>query len=136
MSIHKTSIGQAFLLLILAIVSITSWSQDDELLEPDKAFAMQAPVIQDDAIILTWKIAPDYYLYQNKFKFDLEGVDSDLAKPEMPAAIRKKDEFFGDVDIYKKSVTVKLPLRRTSTESNEVVLKTVVQGCNDPVGLH
>ena len=135
MSKHTISITQAFLFLLLTISSVTGWAQDDELLEPDQAFAMQAPVVEGNSISLTWKIAPDYYLYQNKFKFDLEGADSDLARPEMPAAIRKKDDFFGDVDIYKKSVTVTLPLRRTGTESQQVVLKTVIQGCNEPVGV-
>ena len=131
---HHT-ITRTLLLLLMAVLSTTGQAQDDELLEPDKAFAMQEPVVREDSIALTWKIAPDYYLYQNKFKFEIEGSDVDLAKPDMPAAIRKNDEFFGEVDIYKKDVTVTLPLRRAGKDSQKVVLKTVVQGCNDPVGV-
>lgn len=135
MTRHLTSITNIFLLLLLVIMAAPVYAQDDELLEPDMAFAMQEPEIREDAIVLTWKIAPDYYLYQNKFKFEIEGEDVDLAKAELPQAIRKNDEFFGEVDIYKKDVTVTLPLRRAGSDSQTVVLKTVVQGCNDPVGV-
>ncbi len=135
MTRHFTTLTNTLLLLLLVIMAAPAYAQDDELLEPDKAFAMQEPDIREDAIVLTWKIAPDYYLYQNKFKFEIEGEDVDLAKAELPPAIRKNDEFFGEVDIYKKDVTVTLPLRRAGNDSQNVVLKTVVQGCNDPVGV-
>jgi thiol:disulfide interchange protein DsbD len=135
MTRQTVSIYQYLLLLILTIAAITGWAQDDELLEPDQAFALQTPEVRQDAIVLTWTIAPDYYLYQNKFKFELEGANSDLGKPELSPAIRKHDEFFGDVDIYKHTVTATLPLRRTGTDAQDVELRTVVQGCNEPVGV-
>jgi thiol:disulfide interchange protein DsbD len=53
----------------------------------------------------------------------------------MPESIRKQDEFFGEVEIYKKSVSIDLPLLREGDEAESVVLKTVFQGCNEPIGV-
>ena len=126
----------AFLMALLLLPGIgDSLAQDDELLEPEKAFALQAPVISDRQVELTWQVAPGYYLYQNKFEFALEGEQARLGEAQMPAAERKMDEFFGEVDIYKKSVTVTLPLERDTTAAEEVTLNTTVQGCNEPVGV-
>lgn len=132
----KTSyITRLFLAVLLLMPAIPGWSQDDDLLDPDKAFALQEPVVTPDKITLTWKVAPGYYLYQNKFTFDLKAASSRLDSPQMPESIRKQDEFFGEVEIYKKSVSIDLPLVREGDEAESVVLKTVFQGCNDPIGV-
>jgi len=123
------------LALLLLLPSVMAWSQDDDLLEPDKAFALQDPVVSADKITLTWKVASGYYLYQNKFSFELSADSSRLDKPQMPESIRKQDEFFGEVEIYKKSVSVDLPLLRDGSDAESVVLTAVFQGCNDPIGV-
>ena len=123
------------LALLLFLPSVMAWSQDDDLLEPDKAFALQDPVVSTDKITLTWKVASGYYLYQNKFSFELSADSSRLDKPQMPESIRKQDEFFGEVEIYKKSVSVDLPLLRDGNDAESVVLTAVFQGCNDPIGV-
>ena len=125
------------LLLTLCLLSpaIAVWSQDDDLLEPDKAFTLLEPEVSADKITLKWKIAPGYYLYQNKFSFALTDASSRLEKPLMPESIRKQDEFFGEVEIYKKSVSIDLPLIRDGNEAESIILKTVFQGCNDPIGV-
>jgi thiol:disulfide interchange protein DsbD len=53
----------------------------------------------------------------------------------MPEAIRKQDDFFGEVQIYKKSVSVDLPVIRTGHDAESLILKTVFQGCNEPIGV-
>jgi thiol:disulfide interchange protein DsbD len=128
-------ITRLFLAVLLLMPAIPGWSQDDDLLDPDKAFALQEPVVAPDKITLTWKVAPGYYLYQNKFTFDLKAASSRLDSPQMPESIRKQDEFFGEVEIYKKSVSIDLPLLREGDEAESVVLKTVFQGCNEPIGV-
>ena len=130
-----TILVRILLLLITGLLALAAWPQDDELLEPDQAFSMQEPVIGPDSITLNWKIAPDYYLYRDKFRFELVGDGVELDTPILPPAIRKNDEFFGEVDIYKKHVTVELPLKRREGSARDVTLKTAVQGCNEPVGV-
>ncbi len=123
------------LLALLLLPTALAWSQDDDLLEPDAAFTLQEPVVTADKVTLKWKIAPGYYLYQNKFSFELKGGSSRLDKPQMPEAIRKQDDFFGEVEIYKKSVSVDLPVIRTGNDAESLILKTVFQGCNEPIGV-
>ena len=128
-------ITRLLIAVILLLPVNLAWSQDDDLLDPDKAFALQEPVIEADKITLNWKIAPGYYLYQNKFAFELKAASSRLDSPKMPESITKQDEFFGEVEIYKKTASVELPLLRDGNEAESVVLKTVFQGCNDPIGV-
>lgn len=127
---------RTLLAFFLLLPTVPASAQGDDLLEPDKAFALQEPVVAADKITLSWKIAKGYYLYLNKFSFELkEGASSRLGKPVTPPAIRKQDEFFGEVDIYKDSVAIELPLIRENSDAEDVVLKVVSQGCNDPVGV-
>jgi thiol:disulfide interchange protein DsbD len=123
------------LLALLLLPAILAWSQEDDLLDPDKAFELQEPVVAADKITLNWKIAPGYYLYQNKFSFELTDGNSRLDKPIMPDAIRIQDEFFGEVDIYKTSASISLPIIRAGNDAENVILKAVSQGCNEPVGV-
>jgi thiol:disulfide interchange protein DsbD len=125
---------RALLAVLLLLTNVHAWSQDD-LLEPDQAFALAEPVISADRITLKWKVAPGYYLYQNKFSFELKGSSSRLDKPLMPAAISKKDDFFGVVEIYKKSATIELPVIRSDKNQEDAVLRVVYQGCNEPIGV-
>jgi len=127
-------ITRTLLAVLLVLTSVQAWAQDD-LLEPDKAFALDEPITNADRITLKWKIAPGYYLYQNKFSFELKDSSSSLDKPLMPASIRKQDEFFGEVEIYKKSVAIELPVIRSDQSAEDVVLKVGYQGCNDPIGV-
>ncbi|NIA02707.1 MAG: hypothetical protein GWO88_00620, partial [Planctomycetia bacterium] len=125
---------RALLAVLLLLTNVHAWSQDD-LLEPDQAFTLAEPAISADRITLKWKVAPGYYLYQNKFSFELKGSSSRLDKPLMPAAISKKDDFFGVVEIYKKSATIELPVIRSDKNQEDAVLRVVYQGCNEPIGV-
>ena len=95
--IKRLFLDRALVAMLSLVVLTTAWAQDDELLEPDKAFALQQPVVSQDKITLQWKIAPGYYLYQNKFAFELTQGSVQLGKPVMSEAIRKNDEFFGEI---------------------------------------
>ena len=58
--------------LVIGAVSIPLGAQDSEdLLEPDQAFAFSAQAISPEKIAVTWNIAPGYYMYLDKFSFDL-----------------------------------------------------------------
>src|SRR3989344_1891230 len=108
---------------------------EDELLEPDKAFALTTRVVDARTLEASWKIAPGYYLYRDKFKF--ESLDGMVAlKPAIvPAGKVKDDQFFGRTEIYIKSVTMRLPIERRPDGKHETKLKITAQGCNEPVGV-
>src|SRR5262245_57351633 len=48
-------------------------SNEDEYLPVDEAFKFSAAMHAPDAITLSWIIAPEYYLYQERFKISLDG---------------------------------------------------------------
>ncbi|MGH8732081.1 MAG: protein-disulfide reductase DsbD [Burkholderiales bacterium] len=97
----------------------------DELLEPEKAFRFSARVV-DDAVEVRFAIADGYYMYRERFRFDAKG-DVRLGKPEFPPGIAHKDEFFGEMQIYRKDVRVRIPAQG----AGRLELNVVSQGCAD-----
>src|SRR3989344_2076544 len=108
---------------------------EDKLLEPDKAFALTTRVVGARTLEASWKIAPGYYLYRDKFKF--ESLDGTVAlKPAItPAGKVKDDQFFGRTEFTTRSGGVRMPLERRPDGRHEAKLKITAQGCNDPVGV-
>jgi len=103
-----------------------------ELLEPEKAFAMSARALDAAAVEVRFAIADGYYMYRERFKFALEENARDkLGAPQLPKGERKKDEFFGDVETYRKEVRVRIPVERASTEPQTLKLVVTSQGCAD-----
>jgi thiol:disulfide interchange protein DsbD len=125
----------ALMSLAIGILPFALHAQEDELLEPEKAFAMSASVSGPESINVHWKIADGYYMYQNKVRLELEGEGVELQPVKLPAGKKKHDEFFGEVEIYKKEVSVPLIVKRSSREATTVTLKAHSQGCNEPIGV-
>ena len=104
---------------------------DDELLPADEAFAFESSMAGDDSIRAVWTIADGYYLYRNKFRFatDAEGIR--FGTPTFPAGKIKKDEFFGEVETYRKRVAIEIPVIREPGAATHFELKATSQGCAD-----
>jgi thioredoxin:protein disulfide reductase len=113
-----------FLLLALALPAQAQF-KTDELLEPEKAFRFSARVV-DDAVEVRFAIADGYYMYRERFRFDAQG-DVRLGKPEFPPGIAHKDEFFGQMQIYRKDLRVRIPAQG----AGRLELNVVSQGCAD-----
>ena len=120
-------IGVLFLLLPLTSYAVT----DDELLAPDAAFSFNAEVIAPDRILVRWNVADGYYMYRSRIKFhsDTEGVE--IGEPDLPSGKVKHDEFFGDIEIYRNTVDVEIPVSRNTGSPEEITLVAVSQGCAD-----
>jgi thiol:disulfide interchange protein DsbD len=131
------------LLFILALfVSLPGFAADplpaggqDELLEPDQAFSLSTRVVDAGTLEAKWVIADGYYLYRDKFKFDVIKGDSRLLSPKFPKGKRKTDPLFGEVETYLHSVIVQLPLKRAGATAENLTLRITAQGCNEPVGV-
>jgi thiol:disulfide interchange protein DsbD len=99
-----------------------------QLLEPEKAFAMSARIADAGTVEVSFAIADGYYMYRDKFRFAAEGnAQVRLGAPQLPPSIRYKDEFFGEVQIYRKSVSIRIP----AEGQGRFELKVVSQGCAD-----
>ena len=119
-----------WLLLVLLMCSGFAQAAEPELLEPEKAFAFSARVVAPDAIEVRYVIAKGYYLYRDKFRFTLEPAAAAAGAPRLPPGIIKKDEFFGEVAVYRDEVRIALPVA-AGGQDGRVVLIAVSQGCAD-----
>jgi thiol:disulfide interchange protein DsbD len=117
-----------FLVLLLGFLG-TARAAGPELLEPEQAFRMSARAIDARTVEVSFAIAEGYYMYRERFKFAAAPQSqARLGAPQFPPGIRKKDEFFGEVETYRKQVAIRLPV-----ESAEGALQLTVtsQGCAD-----
>src|SRR3990167_545310 len=123
-----------FTVLLFLLLSPARAEQTNEnLLEADQAFQLSTRMVNGTMIEARWKIAPDYYLYRDKFKFEaIEGAT--LKNPVFPRGKKKQDPLFGTVETYTKSVKVRLPFERNEA-ARSVRLRITAQGCNEPVGV-
>jgi thiol:disulfide interchange protein DsbD len=119
-----------FVLLLLcasAAAQLKLGASADNLLEPEKAFRFSARAL-DGAVEIDFAIADGYYMYRDKFRFAAEGNPGvRLGAPQLPPGLRHKDEFFGEVETYRKSVRILLPAQG----EGRFDLKVVSQGCAD-----
>jgi thiol:disulfide interchange protein DsbD len=114
-----------FLLLILFLVAP---ARAEEPLPPDQAFRFSAQVIDAQTLEARWQIADGYYMYREKFKFSLaEG--GTLGAAVFPKGEKKLDDIFGEVEVFRKDVRIRLPL--TATAGGTLTLKANSQGCWD-----
>ncbi|KQQ73081.1 cytochrome C biogenesis protein [Xanthomonas sp. Leaf131] len=100
-----------------------------DLLPVDQAFALSATADSRDSIALSWKIAPGYYLYRHRIsvKSGQGFAAGDLALPEGES---KHDEFFGQVQTYRKQLQAKLA-GKAEPALQTAVLQVQYQGCAD-----
>lgn len=117
----KTLLALPYLLLAFAS------AHAQEFLEPEQAFKFSARAVDAQTIEASWKIADGYYMYKDKFKFALTGAK--LGAAQFPAGKMKDDPLFGSVEVYTKSVTVKLPVVREPGGALPVKLEATFQGC-------
>jgi thiol:disulfide interchange protein DsbD len=101
-----------------------------DLLEPDQAFRFSARALGAEAIEVRYQVAPGYYLYREKFEFAVTPPSVELGAPELPPGVRKKDEFFGEVETYRGELRIRLPVRNGSP-GDTVTLNATSQGCAD-----
>ena len=118
-------------LSLLLGLSLNLAHAEEELLEPEQAFALSAKMKDADTLQATWNVANGYYLYKSKFKFSTDTVGIQFGEPKFPAGKVKNDEFFGKVEIYRKTVSVEIPVIRDNASVSNFTLKTVSQGCAD-----
>jgi thiol:disulfide interchange protein DsbD len=122
------------LLMLLAAVApaaaqLRLGGSADNLLEPEKAFRFSARAPDASSIEVSFAIADGYYMYRDRFKFALEPAEARVGTPEFPAALPYKDQFFGEVAIYRKQVRIRLPVE--GAPGRTVQLAVTSQGCAD-----
>lgn len=103
----------------------------NEFLEPDKAFAFSAEVIDANTIITRWEIADGYYLYRERFKFNIENDNVTLGNIVFPEGKKKHDQYFGEMEVYFHSTEANISLQRKNTSPEKIILTVEYQGCKE-----
>ncbi|WP_411392319.1 protein-disulfide reductase DsbD [Pseudomonas sp. MPB23] len=91
-----------------------------DFLPVEKAFTFTSERLESGETQLYWQIADGYYLYQQRMKFD--GL---AEKPVLPQGEAHSDEFFGEQQVYRQGLEVKIPPGVTGQ------VKLGWQGCAD-----
>ncbi|NDL61467.1 protein-disulfide reductase DsbD [Acerihabitans arboris] len=89
----------------------------------DRAFSFDF-LQRGTTLHLSWQIRPGYYLYRQQIR--LEPADARLGAPAMPAGQNHHDEFFGDVQVYRSSLALKVPLLEAAPGAT---VRVTYQGC-------
>ena len=119
------------LLLALGLAGpATVRAQDQDILKPEQAFRY-AVSAGADALLVRWTITPGYYLYQERMSFESRTPGVVLGPPAMPLGELHRDEYFGDMHIYRGTVDIRLPLASRSPDADSLALAIKSQGCAD-----
>lgn len=129
----KSSRLSAFALLLIGLIlSLMQVVAAQEFLAPEKAFAMQARLGSGQTLQVRYDIAPAYYMYRDRFEFELQGASFKLGEISLPPGKVKYDPTFEkDMALYYKSLEFSIDLPKwPSDQAPELfTLLLVSQGC-------
>lgn len=99
--------------------------QNSRFLTVDHAFAFDFQQ-QQETLTLRWQIHPGYYLYRDKISLMPE--QAELGAVSLPAGLTHKDDFFGEVAIFRDSLTLTVPITQANAGAT---VRVTYQGCAD-----
>ncbi len=104
-------------------------SAGNNFLPVTKAFKLESRIYEGQ-LVLHWEIAPDYYLYKSRFKFEPQGADAPQISPQFSqGSVDKYDQFFDqNMAVYYGGATVNIDLPQ---QIEAFVLAVESQGCAD-----
>ncbi len=125
---------QRFIKLILLLCSLCFLPQaaqaslfapkgGSQFVPVDRAFAFDFKQ-QGSQVTLNWQIRPGYYLYRQQIK--LVPQQATLGAFTLPEGLSHKDEFFGEVAIFKQQLNLQIPLQQAAANAS---LSVTYQGC-------
>ena len=129
---HPMTLRHWFFLLLLTLTLVPSLATalfEDDLLDPDVAFAIEADAIDGNTLRISWNIADGYYMYREQFRFTPETSGLEFGEPRIPDGTVKDDEFFGRVETYRDRIDIELPV--LAAEGRQIELTARSQGCAD-----
>lgn len=107
-------------------IDTSIFRSQDEFLPVEHAFILE-PRIENETLILKWSVAPNYYLYLDRFK--LHSNPELTLTPKFSEGITKYDEFFEkDMTVFYQNTEITLPLA-PFTSSFDLLIES--QGCAD-----
>jgi len=127
-----TSIGILFALLGMSRAQAIEF---DQVRNFEDVFVISGTAPARDRVEISWKIADDYYLYNNKFLRFTSATDGVvIGEPQIPRGETGFDDLLGEeVEKFHGELTVTLPLLSVTPGVRAVQLKVRSQGCLENV---
>ena len=101
-----------------------------DLLPVDEAYPLSIEAVDADSVRIRWGVADGYYLYRHRMAATSATPGITLAPLQLTAGLKHRDEFFGDVETYRKAVTVTVPFDNPDNLA-ALELNLKYQGCAD-----
>lgn len=116
-------------LLIIMLFSTASAVETQKPLAGDKAFALTSELATPHQIVLTWNIAPGYYLYQDRLKVQTLSTSKATIEPiKLPLGHEKTDSIRGAYQAYSDKLI--LPVTVSAAAGAILNVKIDYQGCS------
>lgn len=112
-----------FLALWLSLPAAANLFGKAKFLPAEQAFILST-TIDSQRAELHWQIAEGYYLYKKELSLSLE--NGELAEVKIPSGEWYNDEFFGDVEIFRRELNLNASFAQHSPQSKLIVQ---YQGC-------
>lgn len=117
-----------FFSLVLSLLMINSshanlFSQP-KFLKSEEAFVFSIQN-ENETLQLNWDIADNYYLYKKEIRVTPQNIE--IGDITFPAAEQYNDEFFGQVEIYRNHLGLKVPFKEIKDNASIAV---EYQGCS------
>ena len=114
-----------FLTLLLWLQAVSA----DDVLPPDQVFQVSAKAVSAEQLEVTWQMLDGYYLYKTKTRIESKTQGVELGDASFPVGEIKHDDFFGNMEVYRKAFKVVLPVKAKGQSALELAVR--YQGCSD-----
>ena len=122
-------IKKLFIFLVCCLTAMAAqadlFNNKTKFLPVDQAFQLDVQR-SDTGVSMQWQIAENYYLYQDKLAFSLNGKPVENAPQFLSSAEQYEDPYFGLVTIFKHDLNLTLPLKDPQPQD---LLEVTYQGC-------
>lgn len=118
-----------FIFLVCCLTSMAAqadlFNNKTKFLPVDQAFQLDVQR-SNTGVSMQWQIAENYYLYQDKLAFSVNGKPVENAPQFLSSAEQYEDPYFGLVTIFKHDLNLTLPLKDPQPQD---LLEVTYQGC-------
>lgn len=118
-----------FIFLVCCLTAMAAqadlFNNKTKFLPVDQAFQLDVQR-SDDGVLMQWQIAENYYLYQDKLVFSVNGKPVENTPQFLSSAEQYEDPYFGLVTIFKHDLNLTLPLKDPQPQD---LLEVTYQGC-------
>ena len=119
-----------FALLFSAYTAPSRAVSEADLLPVDSAYPVSIEAITANSLRIRWGISDGYYLYKHRTGIESSSPSVQLDPLQLPAGKPYRDEFFGDVETYRKELVTTVRFKADANTSY-LSLRLKYQGCAD-----